>query len=418
MLTTDAGATWAGTHVFRASRLHWPSSLEQIKRVLAANQHVRVLGTRHSFNDLADADVLLSLTDLDPHPVLDEQSNTVSVSSGTRYGVLAAWLEQRGYALHNMGSLPHISVGGATSTATHGSGNGNGVLSTAIRAMDLVTAEGQLMTFDRDDDVFPGVAVSLGAVGVITRLTFNVEASYQIRQDLYQDLDWDIALERLEEVMGSGYSVSLFTNWSEPTIKRTLVKSRVDSSDQPMPDTFFGAVSMGVGDPGIADLGENRTTLGGVPGPWCERLPHFRLDTVPSYGDEIQSEYFVDFRDGADALDALRALGDTLDRCLISSEIRSVAADSLWLSMAYERASLAIHFTWRNEPDEVTRLIPLVEAALAPFSPRPHWGKWFAMEAEQIRSLYPRINDFAALRRRMDPAEKFGNEYLTRVLGL
>jgi xylitol oxidase len=281
-----------------------------------------------------------------------------------------------------------------------------------------VTADGTTLVLDRSSDEFAGVVLALGALGVVTRVWLDVEPSYLVRQDIYRELDWDVALTELDKIMAAGYSVSLFTTWAEPSIARVLVKTRLDSDGGAVPHELFGAVSMGHDDPQIADLGNNRTVLGGVPGPWCDRLPHFRLDAVPSSGSEIQSEYFVDRRDGADALRVLRELADVIAPHLITSEIRSTAADALWLSMSYQRPSLAIHFTWRNHPESVARLLPRIEAALAPFGARPHWGKAFAMTAADIRPLYPRIDDFAALCTRMDPTGKFRNDYLRRVLGI
>lgn len=411
------GATWAGTHTFGASRLHRPTSVEEVSRLVADSARIRALGTRHSFNDLADSDQLLTLVDLDPAFEIDEDASTVTVASGTRYGVLAAWLERQGYALHNMGSLPHISIAGATATATHGSGDGNGVLSTAVAAVELVTADGSILTIERGHEDFAGVVPSVGALGVITRITLDVEPTFRVRQAVFQNLDWETVLVGLDDAMAAGYSVSLFTTWDEPTISHALVKTRLDGeTDQPH-NRFFEAFTPDERDRRPATEEGNRTALN-TPGPWCDRLPHFVIDSTPSYGSEIQSEYFVDRVHGADALRTLRELADEIAPHLITSEIRSTAADELWLSMAYRRPSLAIHFTWRNEPESVARLLPLIESALSPFEPRPHWGKVFAMEADTIGALYPRIADFRSLARRMDPTRKFHNGYLSRVLEL
>ena len=264
---------------------------------------------------------------------------------------------------------------------------------------------------------FSGMAPSVGSLGVLTRVGLDIEPTYLVRQDLYRGLDWDRALSELDAVMAAGYSVSIFTTWSEPTIAGVLVKRRV-ADDTGVPEELFGARLVRHGDPELAALGENRTVHGGPPGPWLERLPHFRLDATPSHGDEIQSEYFVSRSDAPPALAALREFGADIAAPLIASELRSVAADDRWMSMAYQRDALGIHFTWRNEPEAVAAILPRIEAALAPFNARPHWGKTFAMEAESIRPLYPRVDDFAALVHRMDPAGKFRNDYTQRVLGI
>lgn len=417
MHTTDIGTTWAGTHTFMASRLYRPCTVAEAAAVIGSVDRVRVVGTRHSFNDIADGEVMISLGDIEPEFHLDTDEGTISVNGGTRYGDLAFWLEARGFALRNMGSLPHISIAGANATGTHGSGDAHGILATAIRGIELITAHGEMVRFDSAHPDFLGMMPSLGALGVVTRLTLEVEPSYQVRQDVYAELDWATALSELETIMASGYSVSLFTSWEETAIAQVLVKTRC-SEEATVPEEIFGARRIRPGGPECSALGENLTVQGGVSGPWLERIPHFRLDATPSNGDEIQSEYFVDRSDGPAALKALRELRDVISPYLIGSEIRSVAADERWLSPAYQRDSLAIHFTWRNEPHAVNSLLPRIEAALAPFGARPHWGKTFCMQAERIRSLYPRLGDFAELAEQMDPAGKFRNDYTRRVLGI
>jgi len=416
MYTTDVGTTWAGTHTFGARRLYLPGSLSEAAEIVGSLDRVRAVGTRHSFNDIADGETMISLVQLEPDVQLDEQARTVSVCSGTRYGVLASWLHDRGWALRNMGSLPHISIGGATATGTHGSGDTNGILSTAVAGVQLINAEGEVLDFDRSHPEFAGIVPSLGALGIITRLTVDIEPTYEVRQDVFRDLPWEAVIGELDTVMAAGYSVSIFTVWDEPTASRVLVKSRLDV-DAEVPTELFGAPAMHHGDPELAALGANRTVQGGIPGPWLERLPHFRVDANPSNGDEIQSEYFIDRRHGAAAMDALRGLASEIAPHLIASEIRSTAADNLWLSMAYERPSLAIHFTWLNRPDALTNLLPRIEKVLAPFDARPHWGKTFVAQADLMKTLYPRLPDFQALRNRMDPTGKFSNDYLRRVIG-
>lgn len=413
------GSTWARTYDFRATRLHHPKTLDELRQIVAATPRIRALGTRHSFNDVADSSELVSLVDRDPHYDLDTEKLTVTVAAGTRYGVLAGWLNARGYALHNMGSLPHISIAGAISTGTHGSGNGNGSLSTAVSGIQLVTSAGDVVELDRQLPGFDGMVVSLGALGIITRVTLDIQPSYQVRQDVYRKLSWDAVLADVEGVTGSAYSVSLFTNWLGDTLDQAWLKTRlVDGMPTELPDTFFGGQRAGSTTAIISERDDNTTVQGGIPGPWSERLPHFRADSTPSSGDEIQSEYFVDRADASRALGALRELGTDIAPLLIVTELRTTAPDSLWLSPAYQRPSLAIHFTWKNEPAKVLALLPRIERALAPFDARPHWGKVFTRTADQLTPLYERASDFAALVREFDPAGKFRNAYLNRVLGL
>ncbi|HTL39841.1 MAG TPA: FAD-binding protein [Pseudolysinimonas sp.] len=408
-------ATWAGTHTFTAPRLIEATSVEQVQdAVRTRSGRVRALGTRHSFNDLADTDgTLISVTAIDPRPVLDESARTVTVGGGTRYGVLAAWLEERGWALHNMGSLPHISVAGATATGTHGSGVTLGNLSTAVRALEFVAADGELRTVTAADPDFAGYVVHLGAIGIVTRLTLAIEPSYQVRQDIYAGLPWEELLGDLEGVMSSGYSVGVFTHWTTPVVETVLRKTRLGlGTDPDLPARWRGAEA--AERLTIIDT-DGWTDAGGVAGPWLLRLPHFRLDRTPSAGDEIQSEYFVDRRQGADALRAVRELGARIDPHLILSELRSMAADDLWLSGAEGRETLAIHFTWKPHPDAVAGLLPDIERALAPFAARPHWGKWHRFDAERIDAVFPRAADARNLFERVDPEGVFRSRHLERL---
>ena len=405
-----AGATWAGTHVFTAPALVEATTIDDVRRVVAAGGAVRALGTRHSFHDLADtAGTLVTVTGIPADPVLDDARGEVTVGAGTRYGVLARWLEDRGRALHNLGSLPHISIAGATATGTHGSGHGNGSLSTAIRALEYVDAAGELRTARIGAPDFPALAVGLGAFGVVVRITLAVETSYRMRQDVHTGLTWDAFLADPDAVTGAAYSVSVFTTWDGDEVGDVWVKSRVDAVGVP-PGTRPRAETAE-----LVGSTDNLTAQGGVEGAWCDRLPHFRLDSTPSNGDEIQSEYFVARSDAAAALAAVRRLGPDIRPHLLVSELRTVAADDLWLSGASGRDTLAIHFTWANHPEAVRGLLPRIEAALAPFGARPHWGKWHAFDAEAIAAVTPRLADARAVFARLDPEGRFANAHLHRL---
>ncbi|ROS30442.1 FAD-binding protein [Cellulomonas sp. PhB150] len=409
-------STWAGTYTFTAPRLVEARTIDDVRDVVAAGGRVRALGTRHSFNDLADTTgTLVTVTGIAAEPVLDESARTVTVGAGTRYGVLATWLEERGWALHNLGSLPHISIGGAIATGTHGSGQGNGALSTAVRALTYVDAEGGLTTVTRGDADFEGYVVGLGAYGIVVRVTLDVQPTFDVRQDVFHGLPWAALLDDLDALTGAAYSVSVFTTWDEPTLDQTWRKTRLDGGDD-VPARWYGVAP----DPSsegrlVAGSEDNLTPQGGLPGPWSQRLPHFRLDSTPSNGDEIQTEYFVERRVAADALRAVRARAPRIARVLLISELRTVAADELWLSPAYERDALAIHFTWRNRPDAVRALLPELEAALAPFDARPHWGKFHGMSPQAVARVTPRLADARALFERLDPEGVFTGAHLERL---
>jgi xylitol oxidase len=410
---------WSGTYQFTAREVIAARTVGEVQRAVADGPggRVRAIGTRHSFNDLADnGATLVSVTGVAPDPVIDEAARTVTVGAGVSYGALAAWLQDRGWALHNLGSLPHISVAGATATGTHGSGSRNRVLSAAVAGLEYVAADGELRRADRTDPDFAGMAVGLGAFGVVVRVTIDIEPSYLVRQDAYTGLDWDRALAELDAVMSAAYSVSLFTDWSGQALRAAWVKRRVagTETDAGVPDEFFGAPR----EPGpvrFIDAPDDNLTVLGSAGPWSQRLPHFRLESTPSNGDEIQSEYFVDRRHGAAALEAVRRRSAAITPLLMVSEIRATAADDLWLSGSYGRETIAIHFTWRNRPEPVNAVLRDVEEALEPFAARPHWGKVSHVGAGQVAKRYLRLADARDLFERLDPGGRFSNHRLERL---
>jgi xylitol oxidase len=362
-----------------------------------------VLGSRHTFSDIADSDELVSLAALPPDIAIDGRS--VSCGAAVRYGELAPVLDEAGLALHNLASLPHISVAGAVATATHGSGNGNGNLATAVAALELVTADGEIVTAERGDPDFDGMVVGVGALGAITRVTLDAEPYYEVRQRVFEGIGWDELLEHYDAITATGYSVSVFTLWGDTS--QVWVKSRDDG-----PDELLGhpaATEDRHPIPGIDPV--NCTAQRGIPGPWWDRLPHFRMGFTPSAGEELQSEFHLPRRHAAAAIEAVRALADRVEPVLQVTEIRTIAADSLWLSPQYERDSVAIHFTWNRDPEAVTRVLADLEPALAPFDARPHWGKLFLTAPP-----HPRTHDFLALAERLDPNRKFRNPWFTRHL--
>ncbi|MGC5172778.1 D-arabinono-1,4-lactone oxidase [Microbacterium sp. DT81.1] len=400
------GTTWAETYRFTASTLHRPSSMGELRGVITSGTRVRALGTRHSFTDLADSAELVSLERLIIEPVLDANRREVRVSAAMTYGALAAWLEHRGWALQNLASLPHISIGGAVMTATHGSGLANGSLSAAVRALELVTGDGQVLRIDDTDPRLAGVVVSLGAVGVVTRLSLAIVPSYRLRQQTFAVARWADLVHDVPALMSSAYSVSIFTDWLDR--HELLIKSREGDAD--------AADHVGSALTDLPDT-ENVTPRRGVWGPWSERLAHFRMDARPSVGAEIQTEYLVDIRDSEAAMEAVRRISEPFAPHLFVSEIRAVAADDRWLSMAYGRDSLSIAHTWKRHPEAVASALPVLERALEPFSPRPHWGKVFSPLFD-VTPLYPQMDAFRSLAGELDPGGVFRNGFTRRVLGL
>lgn len=408
---------WSGTYEYRAHRIEEPGTIDEVRSLVARSPRVRALGTRHSFNDLADTEgILVTTTEIPPDYELDTERRTVTVGAGTRYAAVAGFLTDAGWALHNMGSLPHISVGGAIATGTHGSGDLNGNLSSAVRGLQIVGPEGDLRWVRHGDADFPGSVVALGLLGVVVRLELAIEPTYLVRQDVYRGLPWATFLADVQGITGAGYSVSVFTDWVTDPIGQVWVKRRVASADEPVPDALAGAVRDGSNTAIILEGLEDNTTQRGIAGAWSAHLPHFRIDSTPSNGDEIQTEYFVARADAAAAIAAVRQLGEEVSPHLLITELRTIAADDLWISPASGRDSIAIHFTWRNEPAAVLALCPLVEAALAPFGARPHWGKVHSVAPADIVARYPRFADFRDLVARVDPDGKFRGPHTAALL--
>ena len=413
---SPAQFNWAGTHSYAASRIVTPRTVDELQELVASLPRVRALGSRHSFNDLADTDGVLIDTSALPHSLEVVDDDTVTVAAWMRYGDIAAALEPHGLALHNLASLPHISVAGAVATGTHGSGDSNGNLAGAVAGLTMVDAHGELVALQPVDDDFDGAVVSLGALGILTTITLDVEPAFQVRQDVWDDLPWAAALANLDTITSAAYSVSLFTDWSGDTIGSAWLKQLVPGRVR---GELFGARRREADRHPLPDIDASPTTQqGGVPGLWSDRLPHFRMEFTPSNGEEIQSEYLVPRINAIAALEAMRALSPLVTPLLHVSEIRTMRADSLWMSGAYDADCLNIHFTWKKLPVEVAAVLPIIEQALLPLGARPHWGKWFAAGVDQIAPLYPRFEDFRSLVLARDPARKFGNAYLTRVLGL
>jgi alditol oxidase len=409
---------WSGNLTYGTDRLREAASIEQIRSFVRSEEKVKVLGTRHCFNSIADSRYnQLSVLPMHDVLALDAAHRTVTIDAGMTYGQLCPFLDKKGFALHNLASLPHISVAGACSTATHGSGEKNGNLATAASALELVTAAGDVVKVSRqvDSELFQGAVVGLGALGVITRITLDIQPRYSMRQYVYENLPLSQMKDHFDEIQSSGYSVSLFTDWQKRRINELWIKSRDgEGLTFAAPEEFFGAKLATRNLHPIAELSaENCTEQMGVPGPWYDRLPHFRMGFTPSAGKELQSEYFVPRRNAVDAILAVERLRDQVGPHLLISEIRTIAADDLWMSTAYKRPSVAIHFTWKQDWPAVRRLLPIIERELGPFQPRPHWGKLFTLSPAELRLRYEKLPEFVRLAMKYDPKGKFRNDFLS-----
>ncbi|VXC48718.1 putative xylitol oxidase [Arthrobacter sp. 9V] len=408
---------WAGNLEYSSADVQRPTTVDQLRELVAQATRIKALGSRHSFNTVADTDGTHILLDALPQEVVvDPAKSTVKVSGGISYGALGRALEEQGYAIHNLASLPHISVAGAIQTGTHGSGVNNPSLAAAVVSVDLVRASGELVTLTTDDDEFLASVVGMGALGIVTGLELAVRPSYEVRQRVLTNLVWEGALANFRAIASSAYSVSFFTDYTGDTIPQVWLKAL--DNEAPLPD-LFGATPATAALHPLPDMSaENCTEQLDVAGKWLDRLPHFRHEFTPSNGEELQSEFLLPLDQAPAALQAVRDLAHKLAPLLFVSEIRTVAADDFWLSPFYQQQSVALHFTWKPMQPEVEAVLPELEEALRPFGARPHWGKLFTPGQYDFAALYPRFEDFRALVQANDPSGKFRNELLDSILGV
>ena len=421
--TVDQKITnWAGNLSYSTATIQSPKTTEEVTAIIKTSEKLRALGTRHCFNTIADSNArLLSTKELNEIGDIDKAANVITVGGGIRYGELCELLHNKGLALHNLASLPHISVAGACATATHGSGAGNGNLSTAVSAIEMVTGTGEVINLSRaaDKNTFNGAVVNLGALGVVTKVTLDLIPTFSVAQTVYLNLPVSQLEEHFDSIMSSGYSVSLFTDWQTETINQVWVKE-VTPSDKPViaKKEFFGAQPADRNVHPIIEISaENCTDQMGVPGPWYERLPHFKMGFTPSSGEELQAEYFVPRDKAVAAIKKVMTLRDELKSILFISEIRAIAADELWMSPCYNQPSVSIHFTLKQQTDAVLKFLPKVEELLAEFDVKPHWGKLFTIAPATLQERYARLDDFVQLMKKYDPNGKFRNDFInTQIL--
>jgi len=412
-------SNWAGNLTYHRKELFAPKSRAELIDVVKKIKNGKALGSKHSFNTVADTHAShISLVYLNNILSLDETNQLVWVESGIRYGTLGKWLDARGYAVHNLASLPHISVMGAVSTATHGSGDINGNLSTAVAAIELIKADGTTLLLTDKDPLFYGAVVSLGALGIVYKVALKIQPKFEVTQHVFENLPMSKLKDQFDVVFGAGYSVSLFTHWLDKKINQVWIKRRTDHTYVALGNDFLGATAATRNlHPIKVNSPINCTDQMGVPGPWYERLPHFKMDFTPSNGAELQSEFFVPRKMAYQAIMAVESMHKEIYPLLYVTELRSIAADEFWMSPAYKQDMIAIHFTWKPMNEEVQRLLPKIEAALKPFNGKPHWGKISRISKEELSKRYPKWNDFKKLRKEFDPTNKWTNDFL-RNLGL
>jgi len=405
---------WSGTVTFQDSHSYSPATVEELAKIVAKEGNIRARGSAHCFNAIADTSAAsVTFENMSQEIVIDKDRAIVTVPAGMKYGELAVALHDRGWALHNMASLPHISVAGAIATATHGSGVGNGNLATAVRGLEIVLPDGNIKTVTSQDPDFAGFVVGLGLVGIVSKVELAIEPTFNVEQTVYRGMSRETYAANLDEIMSLAYSVSYFTTWAAAGGGEVWAKFR--SGVKAPADLFeaYPATSNRHPLPGLNP--EPCTEQMAVSGPWHLRLPHFKMEFTPSAGDEIQSEFFIDRKDAPAAIAALEKIAPQINEILWVTEIRAIAADNLWMSPHYQRDSIGIHFTWKKV-DAAYEIVKVVEALLAPFKYRPHLGKVFSASPEYLKSVMPKMDDFKKLVQQIDPANKFGNAFTDNLL--
>jgi xylitol oxidase len=406
---------WSGTVTFQDSKTLAPKSVDELAKIVASEPKIRARGSAHCFNAMADTNsVAVTFANMPQDIVIDKDRAIVSVPAGMKYGELAVALHDRGWALHNMASLPHISVAGAIATATHGSGVGNGNLATAVRGLEIILPDGNIKRVTLEDPDFAGYVVGLGLVGIVSSVDLAIEPTFNIEQTVYRGMSRETYAANLDEIMSLAYSVSYFTTWAAAGGGEVWAKFRSGSKAPAGLFEAYPATSNRHPLPGLNP--EPCTEQMAVSGPWHLRLPHFKMEFTPSAGDEIQSEFFVNRKDAPAAIAALEKIAPQINEILWVTEIRAIAADNLWMSAHYQRDSIGIHFTWKKV-DAVYEMVKVVEAVLAPFNYRPHLGKVFSASPEYLKSVMPKMGEFTELVRQLDPANKFGNAFTDNLLG-
>lgn len=285
--STQPLKNWAGNVEYSTGNVHYPKTLEEVQKVVKKCDKIKALGSRHSFNKIADSDEnQISLKEMNKVVSLDKNANTITVEGGARYGEFAEYLYKNGYALPNLASLPHITVAGACATATHGSGVKNGNLSSSVSAIEFVNAAGEVVTISKQKDgaEFFGAVVGLGALGVVTKVTLDLLPAFDMKQVVYRNLPMQELKNHFDDIQSRGYSVSLFTNWLNNNINEVWIKSRVEKGNITPEDLeLYGAKRATQNMHPVEDQSaENVTDQMGKPGPWYERMPHFKMGFTPA----------------------------------------------------------------------------------------------------------------------------------------
>lgn len=407
---------WSET-VDLGGRVAHPTSVDQIVDLVRAEPRVLALGSAHSFSPVAATPGLhVDVSGL-PSEV-HVNGSTATVSAGMTYAALGRELHRQGVALAAMASLPHITVAGAIATGTHGSGDAIGTLSSAVTGLEVITPDGDVRWIRRDADPdFAGWVVALGALGIVTRVELHVEPAYDVAQTVFRGLDLDVVQGEFDAVFAAATSVSVFTRWRPEPDAQLWLKRRIDREGAWSGGDAFGVLESSAPIHPLEQLDPIHCNPQlGQPGPWYERLPHFRAEFTPSAGDEIQAEYLIPRENAPLAIELVRSLHHLITPLLHVTEIRTMCADDLWLSPANGHDTVGIHFTWHRD-ERIFTVLPAVEEALLPLGARPHWGKVTSATPADITMVFPRWSDYVELLQNVDPQGKFRSPFVTKMTG-
>lgn len=419
----------------RPARVEYPPTVEAVRRsvraAVARGLGVKAVGAGHSFSGIAVAPgVLLDLSDLTGLVSVDRERSRARLLAGTRLQRIPALLAPYGLAMTNLGDIDRQSVSGAVSTGTHGTGSRFGGLATQVVAATLVTADGELLTVDEGEnaDLLPAVALGLGALGILVDVTLQCVPAFALAAvEQPEPLD-DVAAAVVERAAAVDHFEFYWFPHTDLALTKTNMRMPGDGALSPLTPVsrFVDDVLIGGGvHQAVCSVG--RAVPAAVPGinrlsarVWGDRTFSDASHRVFATARGVrfrELEYAVPLDRLPEAFAAVRSLVEESGwRIEFPIEVRTAAADDLWLSTAHGRASgyIAVHRYVRTDP---TEYFAAVEEVLAPFGGRPHWGKMHTLDAARLRTLYPRFDDFVALRDRLDPHRTFGNRYLSRVLG-
>jgi FAD-linked oxidoreductase len=426
-------SSWSGLSTADPARHLTPHDAgDVVAAVLAARDEglrVKMVGTGHSFTDIAVTDgVLLHPSGLRGIVAVDQDAMTATVLAGTPLHELNLALERLGLTLHNMGDVDGQTVAGAISTGTHGTGGQRASLSAQVCGLELVTGDGTLLcaTPHENPEILDVARLGLGALGILTTVTFHVEPMFVLAAH-EQPMPWEDALEGFDDLVRDHHHVEMFwfphtdrllTKRNDRTLDAAdpLSRRRAWFEDQFLANRVFGwANRLGNARPALRPR-INRLSAGALGERRFSDVPH-KVFTSAREVVFREMEYAVPREVGLEALREIRALIEHNDwRISFPVEIRVAPADDVPLSTSYGRESmyLAVHVNGRTDH---TAYFTAVEDLLRGYDGRPHWGKLHRRTAADLAPAYSRWEEFAALRDRLDPQRLFANDYLDRVLG-